>query len=97
MGENETIRCVRCNQRKPPQDFRWLPKHHRFCSYCRKCEVEYVREHRKIKNSGQVQNKKTYMKKTFRELCNYMDNAALDNLLYDLRKIKEEVKGDAIN
>lgn len=92
MGEIQVRRCVRCNKQKPETEFRWMPTHDRYCSYCKACEVEYVREHRKILDAGKIQNKKTYMKKVFRELCQNMDAAACDNLLYDLKKIKEEVK-----
>ena len=81
------LKCARCKKEKHEEEFRFIPGKGRYCSYCKSCEVDYEREQR-LKA-----NKRRYMLKTFRELCQFMEPADIDCLLFELKQIKDEVKG----
>lgn len=83
--------CARCKDTKPEKEFRKF-KNGNHCSYCKSCEVDYTRERRR--NSEQKTHKKSYILKTFRILCEIMEPAEIDCLLYQLKQIKEEVMGN---
>lgn len=81
------LKCAGCKKEKPEADFRYMPKKGRHYHLCRSCEAEFIKE-RNIRHS-----KRQYMLKTFRELCKHMDSADIDCLLFELKQIKDEVKG----
>lgn len=81
--------CKDCGKVKPARQFRYIRAERRYCTVCRSCEGKRPKQ---IGDAGDISQKKSYLKRNFKKLCEVMDDCAIDLLLFDLRKIAEEVK-----
>lgn len=84
---SHVYRCCRCKEIKPAEEYKYYSNGQR-SAYCKACEADYKSDKSKL---AQVKtNKRQYIIRSFKSLCALMKPVELDNLLFDLKKIREE-------